>query len=81
MAALLGCGLTSKGARVFLETDPVVIIQLDIDGSDNARRAAAVKVIASCLRDGLGLRQEPNGATADGAYLMNGHTAEVYELG
>jgi hypothetical protein len=80
MAALLGCGLTSKGARIFLGTDPVVIIQLAIDGSASARRSAAAKVIASCLRDGLGLRQEPSGAAADEAYLMDGHTAEVYEL-
>ena len=80
MAAPLGCGLTSKGARIFLGIDPVVIIQLAVDGSDDARRSAAAKVITSCLRDGLGLRQEPNGATADETYLMNGHTAEVYEL-
>ena len=80
MAALLGCGLTSKAARIFLGTDPVVIIQLAIDGPDSTRRSAAAKVIASCMRDGLGLRQEPNGAAADEAYLMDGHTAEVYEL-
>jgi len=80
MSALLGCGLTSKGARIFLGTDPVVIVQLAIDGPDSARRAAAAKVIASCTRNGLGLRQEPNGAAADEAYLMSGATAEVYEL-
>jgi hypothetical protein len=80
MAALLGSGLTSRGARIFLGADPVVIIQLAIDGPASARRSAAAKVIAACLKDGLGLRQEPNGAVADEAYLMDGHAAEVYEL-
>jgi len=80
MAALLGCGLTSKGSRIFLGTDPVVIIQLTVEETDSARRSVAATVIASFRRDGLGLREEPNGRIVDEAYLMDGHTAEVYEL-
>jgi hypothetical protein len=37
--------------------------------------------LTSFQRDGLGLRQEPNGMIADEAYLANGCTAEVCEVG
>jgi hypothetical protein len=81
IAALLGCGLTSRDTRVFLGTDPVVIIQLAAEGTDDTRRAVAARLTASFQRDGLGLRQEPNGMIADEAYLANGCTAEVREVG
>jgi hypothetical protein len=61
-------------------TDPVVIIQLVAEGTDSDRVAAAAKLIGSFHRDGLGLRQEPNGMIADEAYLASGSTAEVHEL-
>lgn len=81
IAALLGCGLTVRDASVFMGTDPVVIIQLVVEGTDIARRAAAAKLIGSFRRDGLGLRQEPNGMIADEAYLASGYMAEVHDLG
>ncbi len=80
IAALLGSGLTSKDARVFLGTDPVVIIQLAGEGTGDARRNMAARLIASFQRDGLCLRTEPAGITADEAYLAGGGTAEVHEL-
>jgi hypothetical protein len=81
IAALLGGGLASRDIRVFLGTDPTVIIQLDVRGTEDARIAVAARLIASFERDGLGLRQEPNGTAADEVYLADGCTAEVYELG
>jgi hypothetical protein len=81
IAALLGSGLTVRDARVFLGTDPVVIIQLAAEGTDSVRRAVATKLINSLLGDGLGLRQEPNGTAADEEYLAAGCTAEVHDLG
>ena len=81
IAALLGSGLTARDSRVFLGTDPVVIIQLDAEGNESTRRAKAAKLIRSFQQDGLALRQEPNGEPADEAYLADGHTAEVHELG
>lgn len=80
IAALLGSGLTVRDARIFLGTDPVVIIQLAAEGTDSARTAVAAKLAAALQRDGLGLRQESAGMTADEAYLAAGCTAEVYEL-
>lgn len=80
IAALLGCGLTVRDAHVFLGTDPVVIIQLAAEGTDEARRAVAAKLIGALSSHGLSLRQEPNGTTADAAYLAAGCTAEVHEL-
>ena len=80
MAALLRCGLTSRGSRIFLGSDPFVIIQLAIEGPDSVRRSVAATVLAFLHKDGLGLRQEANSEVADEAYLMDGHTAEVYEL-
>src|ERR1700722_3624679 len=41
IVALLGCGLTIRDARVFLGTDPVVIIQLAAEGTNNDRMAVA----------------------------------------
>jgi hypothetical protein len=79
-AALLSSGLTVRDARVFLGTDPVVIIQLAADGTEGARRTVAAKLIGSLERHGLGLRQEPNGMAADEAYLAAGCTAGVHEL-
>jgi hypothetical protein len=80
IAALLGSGLTVRDARVFLGTDPVVIIQLAADGNEGARRAVASKLIGSLNRHGLGLLQEPNGMSADEVHLAAGATAEVHEL-
>lgn len=80
IAALLESGLTVRDARVFLGTDPVVIIQLVAEGTDSARRAVAARLIGSFQRDGLVLRQEPNGMVVDEAYLASGCTAEVHEL-
>lgn len=80
IAALLDSGLTVRDARVFLGTEPVVIIQLAADGTETARRAVAAKLIGSLNGHNLGLRQEPNGMTADVAYLAAGCTAEVHEL-
>jgi len=81
IAALLGSGLTVLDARVFLGTDPVVIIQLAAHGTENDRRAAAAKLIGALSRAGLSLRQEPNGADADEGHLAGGCTAEVHDLG
>jgi hypothetical protein len=80
IAALLGSGLTVRDARVFLGTDPVVIIQLAVDGTEEARRVVAAKLIGSLGRHGLSLRQEPDGVTVDEVYLAAGCTAEVHEL-
>lgn len=80
IAALLSSGLTVRDARIFLGTDPVVIIQLAADGTEGTRRTVAAKLIGSLERHGLGLRQEPNGMPADEAYLAAGCTAEVHEL-
>lgn len=81
IAALLSSGLTARDTRIFLGTNPVVIIQLDAEGNDSARKAKASKLIRSFRKDGLALRQEPNGEPADETYLADGHTAEVHELG
>jgi len=81
IAALLGSGLTVLDARVFLGTDPVVIIQLAAQGTETDQRTVAAKVIGSLRADGLILRQEPNGADADEGYLAAGLTAEVHALG
>ena len=59
---------------------PVVIIQLAVDGTEEARRAVAAKLIGSLARHGLSLRQEPDGVTVDEVYLAAGCTAEVHEL-
>jgi hypothetical protein len=80
IAALLGSGLTVRDAHVFLGTDPVVIIQLAVNGTEEARRTVAAKLIGSLSEHGLGLRQEPNGMVADEAHLAAGCTAEVHEL-
>jgi len=80
IAALLGSGLTSRDARVFLGTDPVVIIQLAVDGTDVVRRNVAARLIAAFQRDGLCLRTEPAGITADESYLASGGMTEVHEL-
>ena len=79
IAAILDCGLTIRDARVFLGSDPVVIIQLAAEGTDTARKAAATRLINSFKKNGLDLRQEPDGMIADEAYLASGHTAEVHE--
>jgi hypothetical protein len=76
-----GLSLTVRDARVFLGTDPVVIIQLAVEGTDSARRAVAAKLIGSLQGHGLGLRQEPNGTAADEEYLAAGCSAEVHDLG
>lgn len=80
IAALLGSGLTVRDAHVFLGTDPVVIIQLAVDGTEEARRAVAAKLIGSLGRHSPCLRQEPDGVTVDEVYLAAGYTAEVHEL-
>jgi hypothetical protein len=80
IAALLDSGLTIRDALIYLGTDPVVIIQLNASGTDRERRAVAAKLISSFKRDGLCLRQEPNGLIADEAYLASGSSAEVHEL-
>jgi hypothetical protein len=81
ISALLGSGLTSRDAQVFLGVDPVVVVQLAAEGDQAARRDIAGKMIAAFRRDSLRLLTEPAGVAADEAYLADGGMAEVHELG